>query len=222
MTTRFSLHYRGKLPSNGKAKKKHELRLTLHDQLRAITERSQVGRQLLDPLVPGQLWPNSQLSGADDDCLLLERCDRTFLPLASKTLRKHFKVIDLAVGPYLDAAEPKAPRVELDIALYRPGAPGGIFHGSGVDIDNRLKTLFDALQPPAANHALGNPTPTEPEPICCLLVDDQQITRVNVETHELLAPAGPDEVVLVIGCRLDDCGILDVPNVHQRMLQDRQ
>jgi hypothetical protein len=88
---------------------------------------------------------------------------------------------------------------ELDITLLRPGPPGAII--SGADIDNRLKTLFDALKVPREPNALPpDDVPGIGEmPFFCLLGDDRLITRVNVDTDALLEPApSPRDVELTI------------------------
>jgi hypothetical protein len=57
------------------------------------------------------------------------------------------------------------------------------------DINNRLKTLFDALRVPKKQEIQKSWAPTTDErPLHCLLYDDQWITRVNVETAQLLEP----------------------------------
>jgi hypothetical protein len=81
---------------------------------------------------------------------------------------------------------------ELDVLLLRPESTAGpIVRG---DIDNRLKTLLDALSAPA--HAQQVPHDAQPTtadaPLHTLLQDDRLITRVNVETDRLLEPAPPD------------------------------
>jgi hypothetical protein len=77
----------------------------------------------------------------------------------------------------------------LDILYLRPriaGANEGVIQPNG-DIDNRLKTLFDALQPPDANQNYSARTPAEDEkPFFVLLEDDRLITRAAVETDYLL------------------------------------
>jgi hypothetical protein len=70
---------------------------------------------------------------------------------------------------------------ELDILMLRPKRPGGIVQGA--DIDNQLKTLFDALRyPEKIQEISAGWTPSaEEDPLFCLLEDDRLITRVNVD-----------------------------------------
>jgi hypothetical protein len=82
---------------------------------------------------------------------------------------------------------------ELDVLLLRPeSAAGPIVRG---DIDNRLKTLLDALSAPA--HAQQVPEGARPtsadDPLYTLLQDDRLITRVTVETDRLLAPVTEED-----------------------------
>lgn len=72
---------------------------------------------------------------------------------------------------------------QLTITMLRPEEPGSIVTQAG-DIDNRLKTLFDALTVPSQQNALhGADEPTSDEiPFFCLLEDDNLITKVSVET----------------------------------------
>lgn len=89
---------------------------------------------------------------------------------------------------------------ELDIKLLWPHSPGSIITGGG-DIDNRLKTLFDALKVPSEPTALpAGTSPAEDEtPFFCLLEDDSLIARVNVESDRLLEESnGSAEVALFI------------------------
>ncbi len=71
---------------------------------------------------------------------------------------------------------------EIDIIMLRPGTPGKIITEGG-DIDNRLKTLFDALRVPDNITALPkiNSPDEDEDPFCCLLEDDNLITRVSVK-----------------------------------------
>lgn len=87
----------------------------------------------------------------------------------------------------------------LDILLLRPGTPGALVRYGG-DIDNRLKTLFDALRAPQTPKEIppnDSPGPDE-DPLICLLDDDRRIAAVNVAAEQLLAPPNPDHVRLTI------------------------
>ncbi|MBI5041684.1 MAG: hypothetical protein HZB57_10955 [Gammaproteobacteria bacterium] len=89
---------------------------------------------------------------------------------------------------------------ELKITLLRPEPPGSIITQAG-DIDNRLKTLFDALKIPSEPTAIpSGDLPREGEdPFYCLLEDDNLITKIQVETDRLLDDfKSPSEVVLLI------------------------
>ena len=78
---------------------------------------------------------------------------------------------------------------ELSITLLRPESPGHLITQGG-DIDNRLKTLFDALTMPRHENALPKEAvPNKNEtPFFCLLEDDNLVTAVAVRTEQLLEP----------------------------------
>lgn len=87
---------------------------------------------------------------------------------------------------------------ELDILMLRPGDPGLITVGGG-DLDNRLKTLLDGLQPPNPNDTFVPENFDRTQPVACLLQDDKLITRLNVETDRLLEPdVHGNEVVMIV------------------------
>jgi len=92
---------------------------------------------------------------------------------------------------------------ELQITLLRPELPGGLVTQGG-DIDNRLKTLLDALRMPRnmGEIPLGQ-TPTEDEdPFFCLLEDDSLITKIGVCTDRLLEKTtSRSEVLLLVHAR---------------------
>ena len=87
---------------------------------------------------------------------------------------------------------------ELDILLLRPEAAGAII--SRGDIDNSLKTLFDALRAPNNEQEVGAAARQSSwaSPTFTLLDDDRLISRVNVDTDRLLNAAGHDHVRLTI------------------------
>lgn len=88
----------------------------------------------------------------------------------------------------------------INITLLRPEEPGSIVTQSG-DIDNRLKTLFDALRMPQNTNELPKDfKPCDDEqPFYCLLEDDNLITNLSVTTDRLLEPVTDNlEVILII------------------------
>jgi hypothetical protein len=80
--------------------------------------------------------------------------------------------------------------------MLRPEAPGQTVI-SGGDIDNRLKTLFDALRMPLPGEIHELPGEGR-EPFFCLLQDDSLVNNISITTDLLLGPTNPNEVQLVI------------------------
>ena len=76
---------------------------------------------------------------------------------------------------------------ELNIFILWPDAPGTIIINKG-DIDNRLKTLLDALRMPKDNNEIPKDDfPKDDEVIFyCLLEDDKLITKISIMTDRLL------------------------------------
>jgi hypothetical protein len=95
----------------------------------------------------------------------------------------------------------------LDILFLRRDFPAGVI--SAGDLDNRIKTLIDALRMPyGASELRGNETPGVGEdPFFCLLEDDDLVTALSVETGMLLdspsdGDGGAARVKLVISVEL--------------------
>ena len=76
---------------------------------------------------------------------------------------------------------------ELSVTLLRPEAPGNLITQGG-DIDNRLKTLFDALTMPRHEAQVQGISPVEDEKpfFYCLFEDDNLVTAISVRTEQLL------------------------------------
>ena len=114
-----------------------------------------------------------------DESIIKSVEGRTFVPLVNSAKHLH---------------------AELDITMLRPGQPGAII-GCGGDIDNRLKTLFDALRyPKDKNELQQQPDASWPieEPFYCLLEDDILITKVGVEVDRLLNSPAPNETEVLL------------------------
>jgi Holliday junction resolvase RusA-like endonuclease len=112
-------------------------------------------------------------------------------------------VIRLGVHTFLPLVDENSEAtVSLGILFLRPGPPGQVISHAG-DIDNRLKTLFDALSMPQLNQLPDPNVPAFPT-IYCVVSDDKLISEVSVRTMELLEPkCPPGEVVVVIDVRTE-------------------
>jgi len=90
--------------------------------------------------------------------------------------------------------EPNGLMCELDVLLLRPERPGHLIEESG-DIDNRMKTLLDALKVPSDGSEMVRKSTDDPDPnpIYCLLQNDNLITGFKVTTDFLLLSIPPDQ-----------------------------
>jgi hypothetical protein len=87
--------------------------------------------------------------------------------------------------------------VELDIQMLHPEKIGF----ARADIDNRAKTLLDALRCPQNPHECGENIPKNIGPIYTLLDDDHLVSKLSINTSHLLSaenvfshgPADEDE-----------------------------
>ncbi len=71
----------------------------------------------------------------------------------------------------------------LQVVYLRRSEPGSVLANS--DIDNKLKTIFDALSVPSPGQLPDN-IDAPPDPIYVLLENDKLVTHVAVETDWLL------------------------------------
>jgi hypothetical protein len=176
----FTLHYRGPLKAatgrNKRKDHKHDLRRHFHKQLKG-------------------LWKLPQLSEFRDSLIVPEPD-----AVETRTLLRHVGQYHFAplIGSYFDLV------ASLEIVMLRPEPEGRIFVRGG-DIDNRLKTLLDALKVPNETAALPDNVPpsSDETPFFCLLEDDSLITNVDIQTAHWLEPdvQDSDEVVLLLRVR---------------------
>jgi hypothetical protein len=210
----FRLLYSGSLLGAGKsdtrASLKHEIRLEFHPQLKrlwatnqSLLDLAQFRARSLEEAHPGaaqkELRPNLSPGEAErwteGELAMLglrwvaekwERCGRGYIPLVTEEM---------------------CIRCSLDILFLRPEEPGLIIQGG--DIDNRMKTLFDALRMPSNLAEAGGEKGKEgDEPIYCLLQDDRLISEIRIVTdHLLLLPHSKEfhsnDVFLVIDVKLN-------------------
>jgi hypothetical protein len=186
---KVTLIYDGELPPSnsgkGKGPAKWAIRMQIEQQLqRAWREHPALARLRLSPIVPknGRFmditahhsepvdplpfqWPIIRQPEAHEInlCEPLVRRGRKYFPLVRKSLALH---------------------CGLKILFLRNDEPGRVIQGG--DLDNRLKTLFDALCVPTIDQAAG--APQGEDVIHCLLEDDALISKVEVQTEKLLLP----------------------------------
>ncbi|MEQ1707180.1 MAG: hypothetical protein ABL864_02485 [Terricaulis sp.] len=181
----FRLTYEGLLLGSGNKNNrpahKHDIRKAFHPQLKRLWEE----HHFLNRLATKE---QRQLSG------------ETYL----NSLANQYGMFGYRFAPLVRKRDSLL--CALDILVLRPGARGGIVNAG--DIDNRLKTLFDALRTPENASELGGAAPAEGEdPFFCLLENDNLITHIAVETDRLLAPVGDSEndnnVRLVITVKIE-------------------
>jgi hypothetical protein len=193
---KFTLTYDGELPSTGnrskKPREKWEIRKHFDPQLRELWRVSPALRLAnvysVLPATGGfgaydthhsnpQIFPKrTPLSGEIDMCAEIERQGRKFLPLVRETYA-------LACG--------------LKILFLRKEGPGRVYQGG--DLDNRIKTLLDALSIPLEQQVIADEMTIE-DPIHCLLEDDSRIVSLDVQSERLLAghTKSESEVRLII------------------------
>ena len=174
----FRLLYSGPLKAGGKDKRHiQSIRQYLRPQLEALWQHPPLS-------MPSPEKVTSAIIGHQDLLPVVTMAGKTFQPIV------HSNLSLLA---------------ELDVLFLRPRAPGEVITAGG-DLDNRIKTLFDALKPPDQNQAVGVLGASDPDPFCVLLEDDRLVSRFSVTTDRLLAPQGEsglsDDVHLVISVRV--------------------
>jgi hypothetical protein len=87
---------------------------------------------------------------------------------------------------------------ELDVIFFRQQPPGELLRYGG-DIDNRVKTLLDALRVPVAQEIPAGDSPRPGEaPFHCLLEDDALVAKLSVDTERWLEDVPENHVMLVI------------------------
>jgi hypothetical protein len=192
---KFTLVYEGELRSNDRPARKWEIRKQMHPQLEELWRiNPSLQNALQSRYVPakaggflvtdqhhsfdeksGMGLTNATPAGTIDLCAPISRGKRRFFPL----VRDSFALT-----------------CALKITFLRKEEPGRVYQGG--DIDNRLKTLFDALAIPSTEQIIDDANISDP--IYCLMEDDRLITGFSIETHRLLSRPGVTEhhVQLVI------------------------
>lgn len=188
---RFRLVYQGQLPGTGNSSKKpvvvQAIRDQFHPQLKFLWETHSALRRLKQTAVV------SKNAGRD-----LDFSDSPFhqpRDFAQFPMREH--EIDLS-APILENEKRYIPLVRksldltchLGILFLRQEDPGSLILQGG-DIDNRIKTLFDALRKPDPD--VAERYPQQFDPLYCLLESDTLISGFDVDTDRLLLPKTSEE-----------------------------
>jgi hypothetical protein len=169
-----------------KAENQHNIRSHFHWQLKRLWDTTPFLRDGTVPSVGALLLPGSHPEREPiSKAALAQRHSlygHQFVPLVSN---------DLLL------------RCELEILFLRPDLPDRTSWGG--DIDNRMKTLLDALRIPEAGEDYGlRKLDDDKRPMFCLLEDDKLISRLSVETDQLLDVGAVDkpDIALVITVRI--------------------
>ncbi len=172
---KFRLTYEGLLLGSSRtdtrARHKHEIRKRFHRQLAHLW-------QITPALRNRRHYPKKDLKE-----VLQNDSEPWVDALAKRYARNGYNFVPLILeGLSLSCG--------VDVLFLRPDSPGSLVKSG--DIDNRLKTLFDALRIPQNLGELGGyDEPADDEnPFFCLLEDDKLITQIAVETDVLHEPTG--------------------------------
>ena len=156
----FRLTYEGYLPSNGSTKIKHAIRRQFHPQLRKLwnehqslahkwkvmphVPRNNLFAQTIDQGLRSYGIINNVPGITEVEMLARDfaRCGYRFVPLVNKRF-------DLVCA--------------LNILFLRRGDPGSLVMPGG-DVDNRIKTLLDALKVPGECQEVDGPPLADEEP----------------------------------------------------------
>ena len=119
--------------------------------------------------------------------------DTTAYRKRTEYLAEHYRCGDYQLVPLV--TEDLSLICGIEILLLRPDPPGSLIRSG--DLDNRLKTLFDALRIPGPNSdELGGYVPEADEvPFFCLMQDDKLIHHLGIETDILLQSIREDGTI---------------------------
>ena len=192
---KFRLTYEGELratqrdpcgnQSDPLAAHKHKIRQCFHSQLKHLWELNLfLSTYRLDPHTNIDARPihmsGAFLSGNESDKILLKE------HTANQFRENNYRFVPLVCEEF-------SLLCSLNILFLRRDVPGSAIQAG--DIDNRVKTIIDALRKPNnANELRGNEIPQDGEdPFFCLLQDDKLVSHFAVETDTLLDEIHPGD-----------------------------
>lgn len=179
---KFRLTYAGAVKSSGNknpVKNKHEIRLSFHSQLSTLWKSNPVLREFSEfdaPDLKRAIEPNFTF----DINEIFDGEEPKKYSYSKLLIEKH-KKHGVNWHPLIT---PESKLIcEVDILMLRPNDSKSIIQGG--DIDGRVKTIFDALSIPINGDVLKK-LPAPPEVFYTVLSDDSLISKVSVDTDELL------------------------------------
>ena len=192
-TVEFRLLYQGILTANGDVADKFAIRRQFHPQLRNLCSEN--------PLLRSQLiaWGSVEAQQTLGEAYSSEAAFLFGVKRLADTHLNGFRFLPLSRKEW-------HLRCSLEVLFLRREKPGKVFMRG--DIDNRFKTLFDALQMPIQGQDIGREVPgPDEDPFFVLLQEDDLIADVSLTTDRLLdVPAAHrhsrDYSVLVIDVKL--------------------
>lgn len=166
----FCLHYYGKLKSRDNAAGKHAIRQALHEQVKSLCTLEQFSHTFEGD--------HKGTRKANEKPMFVEFGDKRYWFLISEDL---------------------ATVVDINITILVPHEVGRIVQNGG-DIDNRVKTLFDALRIPSVTSEIPSSDSFNYSDggMYCLLQDDKLINRVSIRSYRDHAPLDGESVRCLI------------------------
>ncbi len=192
----FKLLYTGQLlgasRNNSRFSHKHDIRKALSPQLSQLWRNPGVLRELAMDIGRPKV---NQNAGLGEKEFLDQAYQIGVETIANNWLQNSSRYVPLVTTNV-------ATRCRIDILFLRPGRKGLVVQGG--DIDNRIKTLFDAFRLPKG----GQENVSDVGTWFVLLEDDSLISDLRVTTDTLLmlpseAELKPNDVFLVIDVRIE-------------------
>ena len=181
----FTMHYDGPLRSNGSPLEKHKIRQAFHPQLKLHWQHD----PWLSKIADTDITVFNEGTAEESEIEAVKY-------ISMRYSRRGYRFVPLVNGDMSLVCA-------LKIEFFRRSSPGELIRHGG-DIDNRLKTLFDALSMPQEDNQIGKDWEplSDEKPFFCLLENDALITGFCVDTKRLLTPPrigdGRDDVYLSI------------------------
>jgi hypothetical protein len=183
---KFTLTYDGELPSSGnkskKLREKWEIRKGFHYQLEElVSTHKDLKAALRSTVIPKA---GSTFSVAQTHHSEMKDNEGITIGAEKEWGRNLFVSQHVGNRRFLPIVrESVALACTLDITFLRKEEPGSLILQGG-DLDNRIKTLFDALRIPTERELVDDAA--APEMMYCLLESDALINACNIKTDRLL------------------------------------